>query len=141
MRTFGNLKIVKHLSLCSCEMVCEKVVVDIQSHAEEEDGQRGEGRTCEEVRGRKSKERGGKGSERKREGGGKGREAHGESRPHQVGVEAAGQVTGTRASRSQVAPYLELTCFGEPRSCTVEQAVEWVNGKPKGKREKEWNTV
>ena len=109
-------------------------VVHTESHAEEEeeDGQKGEGRMV----------RCGKGGEREVRGRGrrKGREAHRKSRPHQVAVEAAVLVSCTWGSRSSVAPCWELTCFGEPRSYAVEEAVEWVNGKPNGKREKEWNT-
>jgi len=40
-------------------------------------------------------------------------------------------VSGTSGSRSPLAPYWELTCFGEPRSCAVVEVVEWVNGKPR----------
>ena len=44
-----------------------------ESHAEEEDGQRGEGTTCEEVQGGRSEERGGwEVGGRGREGGGMG---------------------------------------------------------------------
>ena len=89
---------------------------------------------------RKTREKAGwrGGRERKWGRGGSGREKEGERGGRHTGLTRFELrllvrllVSGTSGSRSPVVPYWELTCFGEPRSCTVVEVVEWVNGKPR----------